>query len=967
MWKRSSKVIALVLVGISAAYTMPVSAKVIELSEKEGDFSNAIAFNNGKYIYDGYKDDNDSAIYYNNGKTDIKFEDIDDWDNFKKYSNKYVVDDDEGYKINLEDGTYEDDYIGEEDNKDIISSKLKTKLSKTNRYGNDVNVEQVNNINNNTFSDDIWYSYVAKSSDSYDGSIFDENTDESELYVQILKIFSSNTKLKIGDKEFIVNGNSEEDIQELINQIKRANFTKYTVSDINKIRIEDGENTRALRIENSENTGVYGITFSIKARKGYNLPDKGNFQEIKYYDESQWITMTSNEVSVKTQDDIIAEQVKSRIKIEINAFYDDITICGKTFSPVWGSKLVESLEKEIKAATFDGYTVISTVAEQNSSDDNSGKLTIILGSKEELNEVPDGLILFGGNKPNWEISSSLLNNESSSENPSETPDEGNEDDSTESPDNEIKSRIKIEINAFYDDITICGKTFSPTWGSKLVESLDKEIKAATFDGYTVLSTSVEQNESDDNSGKLTIVLGSKEELNEVPDGLILFAGNKLDEWMGNISLIEDDGQDKDEVNDLISSDDLNQTTGGGVVVENITNDAKLAGEDVQDENQSEELAEYYGYYNEDGRYMDCSEIANLTVYNGTKIVKFDKFNTSKEVDGFKMKIGLPEFVATLGQDDNYIYSLIKVSILGAKKESDNSDINEPIYYVQKISKTSNGKVDGANLPSSVESFQLDNRGWDGGDNWSYTAAYTRIIDVYLNNPDSVKIACVDGEIYLGLLENSKTVNIRVKLMRNAKGLLEDDTEVREKMVSVDTSNESDDEPFDWAMDKNGNVWSLYKGKIQKSSQGSEFEDVYKVDRTMDRLDVYDENNLVAWSTDTGIYTTVQEGAIETNNIKKTGWQSIDDNWYLYDINGKITKGWYKVNNSNWYYFNDEGIMQKGWLELDEKTYYLSNSGIMKKGWVKIDSNWYYFNQSGEKQINTTIDGYTLNEDGEWIN
>ena len=106
MGKRSSKVIALVLAGMSAAYTIPASAKVIELSEKEGDFSNAIAFNNGKYIYDGYKDDNDSGIYYNNGKTDIKLEDIDDWDNFKKYSNKYVVDDDEGYKINLEENDY---------------------------------------------------------------------------------------------------------------------------------------------------------------------------------------------------------------------------------------------------------------------------------------------------------------------------------------------------------------------------------------------------------------------------------------------------------------------------------------------------------------------------------------------------------------------------------------------------------------------------------------------------------------------------------------------------------------------------------------------------------------------------------------------------------------------------------------------------------------------------------------------
>ena len=1136
MWKRSSKVIALVLAGMSSAYAMPVSAKVIELSEKEGDFSNAIAFNNGKYLYDGYKDDNDSAIYYNNGKADTKLEDIDDWDNFKKYSNKYVVDDDEGYKINLDDGTVEDDYVGEDDNNDIVKSKLSTKLSKTQRYGKNVNVEQVENINNNTFTDGIWYSYVAESTDSYESSIFDENTEESELQIQILKRFSSNTKLKIGNKEFVVNGNSEDDINELINQIKHANFTKYKLSNIEKIKLEDDENTE-----------LYGVTFSIIARNGYNLPDKENFEEIKYYYGNQWISMDSSEVSIKTKDDIIAEQVKSKIKIEINAFYSDITICGQTFSPAWGSKLVESLEKEIKGATFDGYTVISTVAEQNSSDDNSGKLTIILGSKEELSELPDNLILFGGNKPSWEISASLVNDGSSSGNPSETPGEGNEDDSTESPDNEIKSKIKIEIGAFYGTVTIDGQEFTTDWDNEAgnfdTESLEKKIKEAKFDGYSVISTLLVPGESEGSLGKLIVTLGTKEEMDELPEDLIFFNGNPPNSWEISASLVNDesssedpsetpgegneddstespdneikskikieigafygtvtiDGQefttdwdneagnfdteslekkikeakfdgysvistllvpgesegslgklivtlgtkeemdelpedliffngnppnsweisaslieeqeaaisastdiqeeqslenntleeaeseeliledekvaDEEEVTNLediedkdIKIDNTVELTTEDTNIETFNNESKLAKEDseVEDDNQTEHKAKYYGYYNEDGKYIDCSEIANLTIYNGTRIVKFERFNTSKTIDGFTMKIGLPEFVDTLGEDDNYIYSLIKVSILGAKKESDNSDINEPIYYVQKISKVSNGKIDGANLPSSVESYQLDNRGWDGGDNWSYTAAYIRIIDKYINDHDSVKIAFNDGEMYLGLIEDNKLVSVKIKLKRKATGLLEDGTEVFEKMISVDTSNEADEEPFDWTLDKNGNVWSIYKGKIQKSSQGEEFQDVYKVDRTMDRLDVYDENNLVAWSTDTGIYTTVQEGAMESNNIKKTGWQSVDGNWYLYDINGKVTKGWHKVNNSNWYYFNEEGVMQKGWLELDGKTYYLSNSGIMKKGWVKIDSKWYYFNQSGEKQINTTIDGYILNENGEWI-
>lgn len=815
MVKRSSKYIALLLAGMTSVYSIPVYAKVMELEGKDGEFSNAVAFNSGKYLYEGYKGDNDSAVYYNDGKTDLKLDDVDDLDDSIKYNDKYVIADDNDYRINIEDGTYTDDYIDIESSEELVKSKLNHKLRKTRRYGNDVNVEQVKNINNKNFTNDIWYSYVAEASDSYDDSIFEESNGENELEINILKEFASNEKLKIIGQIFDVKGNSEEDIDDLINQIKCTNFTDYVISKLSKVEIEGSKK--------------YGIKFAVNPRSSEGILEKDDFRnnEIEYYGGSEWSQLEEDELSIKTQEDILAENTKTKIQVKVDCIWGDMTICGKTFGGVYRPA---DLKSQIDATAFDNYIVVSTEL------DESGSLIIIFGTEDELEEVPSEFVI-GGDWSSGYAEVSLVNNET-------------------------------------------------------------DAVALTYES--------------------------------------------------------------------------NQTTGSGVTVQTASNESKLAKEDSEaaadddDDEQTEGTAKYYGYYNEDGRYVDCSEISNLTIYNGKRIVKFEKFNTSKTVDGFTMKIGLPEFVDTLGQDENYIYSLIKVSILGAKKESDNSDINEPIYYVQKISKASSGKVDGANLPSSAESFQLDNRGWDGGDNWSYTAAYTRIIDKYVEDHDSVNIAFIDGEMYLGLAEDDKAVSVRIKLKRKAKGLLEDGTEVFEKMVSVDTSNETDEEPYDWTVDKNGNVWSIYKGKIQKSSQAGEFQDVYKVDRTMDRIDVYDDNNLVAWSTDTGIYTTVQEGETATKNVKKTGWQSIDGNWHLYDLSGNETKGWHKVGKSSWYYFNDEGIMQKGWLGLNGKAYYLSNSGIMKKGWVKIDEKWYYFNQAGEKQVNTTIDGYALNENGEWI-
>ena len=53
-------------------------------------------------------------------------------------------------------------------------------------------------------------------------------------------------------------------------------------------------------------------------------------------------------------------------------------------------------------------------------------------------------------------------------------------------------------------------------------------------------------------------------------------------------------------------------------------------------------------------------------------------------------------------------------------------------------------------------------------------------------------------------------------------------------------------------------------------------------------------------------------------------------------------GWFKYNN-NWYYFGEDCIM--------------------KTGWINTDGNWYYLYSNGMLATNTTIDGYSLDENG----
>ncbi|HEU8044811.1 TPA: choline-binding protein D, partial [Streptococcus pneumoniae] len=48
-------------------------------------------------------------------------------------------------------------------------------------------------------------------------------------------------------------------------------------------------------------------------------------------------------------------------------------------------------------------------------------------------------------------------------------------------------------------------------------------------------------------------------------------------------------------------------------------------------------------------------------------------------------------------------------------------------------------------------------------------------------------------------------------------------------------------------------------------------------------------------------------------------------------------------------------------------YYLNANGDMATGWVKDGDTWYYLEASGALAVNTTVDGYGVNANGEWVN
>ena len=122
-------------------------------------------------------------------------------------------------------------------------------------------------------------------------------------------------------------------------------------------------------------------------------------------------------------------------------------------------------------------------------------------------------------------------------------------------------------------------------------------------------------------------------------------------------------------------------------------------------------------------------------------------------------------------------------------------------------------------------------------------------------------------------------------------------------------------------------------------------------------------------------------------IMQTGWKQLGNKWYYLRSSGAMATGWYQ-DGSTWYYLDQSnGDMKTGWQYLGNKWYYLRSSGAMATGWYKDGSTWYYLNasngdmktgwfqvngkwyyaySSGALAVNTTVDGYYVNYNGEWV-
>ncbi|EHJ02101.1 cell wall binding repeat-containing protein [Clostridium sp. DL-VIII] len=435
----------------------------------------------------------------------------------------------------------------------------------------------------------------------------------------------------------------------------------------------------------------------------------------------------------------------------------------------------------------------------------------------------------------------------------------------------------------------------------------------------------------------------------------------------------------------------------------------------------------YGFTDGSGKYVDASHVANIYAYSTEKgkMVKVEEFSNDADDldDDSGLLATLVEAPKVLTQDKDYIYALVKVNITdtaenaimsgtttGSAVSGLDGKTTTQRTYIQKISKAQGDQVDGAYVPKTVESYELlgANDQLDSDDSKDATVAINNALEngtVSVAGNQLLAVEVTDGNVKVTSidlkkekLEYSKVNDVQVTTNKV-------DAYVAEKNDSDDIDADNASGAYD--IDIDGNVWVVADGKVSEFAN-NEFKDVYSVDSSLDSINVYDENNLIAWEEDGDIYTTVggtgtttppdqtpgtagwvkntdgtwsynkadgtkatgwvQDGAwyfLNTNGIMQTGWVNDNGTWYFLNGSGAMKTGWVQ-DGANWYYLNASGAMATGWVNDNGTWYYLKASGAMATGWLNDNGTWYYLNASGAMLANTVVDGYKLNASGAWV-
>lgn len=249
------------------------------------------------------------------------------------------------------------------------------------------------------------------------------------------------------------------------------------------------------------------------------------------------------------------------------------------------------------------------------------------------------------------------------------------------------------------------------------------------------------------------------------------------------------------------------------------------------------------YTDIDGNYIDAGynvgKIKVLTASNKTVSLT----NTNDTEDGTTVAISSTNVI---GQDASNIYrtaiitvacneaitEINGVNVTGTafNRSSDGKTVN--FSAIQKISKDqSSDNIDGAKYAKTVNTYVVSDE--DGAKATILNSSAKSIVDgkviAYTNSSGSVTVQTID--------------------LKSVEGYYYTDiTDVdSEDAVAIDT-------------DASGNLWRLKGGVVYEFDNDEDWNEVYKVDGSMNNLSVYDKDNMVVWNQDDKVYSIIGQMA-----------------------------------------------------------------------------------------------------------
>jgi hypothetical protein len=387
-----------------------------------------------------------------------------------------------------------------------------------------------------------------------------------------------------------------------------------------------------------------------------------------------------------------------------------------------------------------------------------------------------------------------------------------------------------------------------------------------------------------------------------------------------------------------------------------------------------------------GNYIDADynlgkiKVTTTAGSASTKAVYIENTDDTYDTAGTGSVFATVAQTKVIGSDKDYIYRLATVNVQTTTGSSatisgiDGIALNATTKPTAFVSITNGYQFTAIQKISKAQAS--DSKGG---------AKYAKTAFTYVVSDDSAVIntgfagydnyTVVDGKVTGYTVQTDGTIDSQTATLKTDNGLYY--TDINDAATGKDLENK-DDATYEVQVDANGNLWRLDGGYIYEWDNDSDWNKVFKVDGSFNKMSVYDKDNIVAWNQDDEVYSVIGGKTTTTKDPDATttpatttpavtaGWaKATDGTWTFVKADGTKATGWLQ-DGAAWYYLNATGTMATGWVNDKGTWYYLNGSGAMLTGWVNDGGSWYYLAGSGAMLSNTVVDGYKLGASGAWV-